>query len=70
MCIRGQPERPGPVPMMKKILPVRRLPRRDSHSMAFLRVAVIDPLYSGQAMMMASASRTESRNVSASAGIP
>ena len=50
MCIRGQPERPGPVPMMKKILLVRRLPRLDSHSMAFFSVAVMDPLYSGQAM--------------------
>ena len=36
MCIRGQPERLGPVPMMENGLPVRRLPLRDSHSMAFL----------------------------------
>ena len=70
MCIRGHPERPGPVPMMKKILLVRRLPRRESHSMAFLSGAVMEPLYSGQATIMASALRIASRRVSASGGMP
>ena len=58
------------MPMMKKIFPLSKLPRRESHSMAFFSVAVIDPLYSGQAMMIASAPRTASRNASASAGMP
>ena len=69
-CILAQAEPPGQVPMMKNTLPLSKFQSLDSHSWAFLSAAVIEPLYSGQAIITASASRTASRRVSASAGIP